>query len=103
MGPAVSGTLGEVAWTVMGMGAVGLTVTRVEAVVEPPGPLALIEYVVELVGARTVEPCAGTEPTVGEMLSWVALVELQIKVVELPMTMVDGFACSETVGAGGGG
>ena len=102
MGPILSATLGEVAWMVTAMGGVGLTVTTVEALAEPPGPLALIVYVVELVGWSTVEPCRGTEPTVGEMLSWVALVELQVKVVELPSTIVDGVAWRETVGRGGG-
>ncbi len=53
-----------------------------------------------------VEPSGETAPTSGEMLSCVALVEDQLRVVESPLLMVSGLACSVTVGraaAGGGG
>ncbi len=53
-----------------------------------------------------VEPWAVTAPTSGAMVSCVASVEVQLKVVESPLLMEVGLACNETVGfdgAGGGG
>jgi hypothetical protein len=55
-----------------------------------------------------VEPSGETAPTSGAMESCVALVEDQLKVVESPLLMEVGLACSVTVGragagAGGGG
>src|SRR5580658_5036658 len=63
-------------------------------------------YVVESDGVALVEPWAVTAPTSGEMVSCVASVEVQLRVVESPLLMEVGLACSETVGraaAGGGG
>lgn len=102
MDPAVTVALGELAWTVTDT-TNGLTVTAAEVVVEPPGPVAVIVYVVELVGFTTIEPCGPTEPTLGKMLRSVAFVEVHVRVDEPPAEMNAGFACSETVGRGGGG
>jgi hypothetical protein len=65
----------------------------------------LIVYVAELDGETLVEPSGETAPTSGEMLSCVALVDDQLRVVASPLLMVSGLACKVTVGraAGGGG
>src|SRR5262249_49942647 len=82
------------------------TVTRTVASAEPPGPLAVIVYVVESPGVTFVEPSGATAPTSGEIESCVAFVEDQLSVVASPLFSDVGFACSVTVGragAGGGG
>ena len=98
-------TVGEVASTVIVIttGVGWLTRMPALALAEPPGPLALMVYVVDVAGLTFAEPCAGTEPTSGEILSWVALVEVQVRVDVSPVLMEDGLACSVTVGGGGGG
>ena len=75
-----------------------LTVTRAVAFAEPPGPLAVIVYVVESEGVTLVEPSALTVPTSGAMVSCVAFVEVQLSVEESPLLMEPGSAESETVG-----
>jgi len=61
-----------------------LTVTRAVEFAEPPGPLAVIVYVVESAGVTFVEPSAVTVPTSGAMVSCVALVEVQLRVESRP-------------------
>jgi hypothetical protein len=73
-------------------------VTRAVAFAEPPGPLAVMVYVVEAEGVTFVEPSAVTVPTSGAMVSCVAFVEVQLSVDESPLSMEDGSAESVTVG-----
>ena len=54
--PGFTVRLGETAWTVTETVEPPFTVTAAEAFVAPPGPLAVIVYVVELAGCTTVEP-----------------------------------------------
>jgi hypothetical protein len=75
-----------------------LTVTRAVELAEPPGPLAVMVYVVESDGVTFVEPSAVTVPTSGAMVSCVALVEVQLSVEESPLLMEVGSAESVTVG-----
>ena len=98
-------TVGEVASTVIvtTTGVGWLTRMPALALAVPPGPLALMVYVVDVAGLTFAEPCEGTEPTSGEILSWVASVEVQVRVDMSPLLMEYGLACSVTVGGGGGG
>ena len=68
------------------------------AFAEPPGPLAVIVYVVESEGVTLVEPSALTVPTPGAMESCVPFVEVQLSVEDSPLLMEDGLAESVTVG-----
>jgi hypothetical protein len=88
-----------------GGGGGAFTDTLAVALAEPPGPVAVMVYVVESEGVTLVEPCAVTAPTSGAMESCVASVEFQLKVEVPPLSMVVGLACSVTVGvaAAGGG
>jgi len=65
-----------------GGGGGAVTVTRAVAVTLPPGPLAVRVYVVESLGVTDCDPDACTVPTLGAMLSSVALSELQLKVTD---------------------
>jgi len=85
---------------VTGGGAV--TVTRVSALVLPPGPDARAVYVVELDGATVRLPEASTVPRPLSIVTVVALVEFQDSVEDCPCSMVDGEAESLIVGAAGG-
>src|SRR5579859_589116 len=91
---------GACSCTTGGGGAV--TVTRTLESAEPPGPLAVIVYVVESAGETVVEPCALTAPTSGAMVSCVASVEVQLNVVDWPLLIDVGLAWIETVGFDGG-
>src|SRR5215813_15561410 len=79
------------------------TDTRTLASAEPPGPLAVIVYVVDSPGVTFVEPSGETAPTSGAIVSCVAFVEDQLKVVASPLFTEVGFACKVTVGRAGGG
>jgi hypothetical protein len=59
--------------------------------------------VVESDGVTFVEPSAVTAPTSGEMVTEVALLEVQLRVEESPLLMEPGLAWSETVGFAAGG
>src|SRR5262249_27889567 len=83
-------------------GGGALTVTRIVESAEPPGPVALIEYVVESDGVTLVEPSGATAPTSGEIANWVALVDDQFRVADSPLLIVVGLAVSVTVGRAGG-
>src|ERR1700678_2877225 len=83
-------------------GAAAPTVTRAVAVPLPPGPVAVIVYVVESVGFTGVEPCTATLPTPGSISASVASVEVHERVVESPLLMVEGDAESVTVGCAAG-
>jgi hypothetical protein len=89
------------------VGAAGaFTVSVALAFVEPPGPLAVISYVVVWVGLTFTLPFAASvpEPTDGLIVTEVAFVEVQVSVAPVPpAVMVDGFTARVTVGAGGGG
>jgi hypothetical protein len=78
-------------------------VTRVVAVAVPPGPVAVMVKVVELVGFTGVEPCTATLPTLGSMSASVASVEVHERVVESPLLIVEGDAESVTVGCAAAG
>src|ERR1700723_967784 len=86
-------------------GAAAPTVTRAVAVPLPPGPVAVIVYVVESVGFTGVEPCSATLPTPGSISASVASVDVQLSVTVSPLLTDVGEAFSETVGCAddGGG
>src|SRR5258705_13704028 len=87
-------------------GAGVLTVTRAVEVAEPPGPLAVMVYVVESSGVTLVEPSALTVPTSGAMGSCVGLGEVQLNVDASPLLTEVGSPESGTggwAGAGAGG
>src|SRR6267142_6076809 len=89
-----------------GGGGGAFTETVAVALAEPPGPVAVMVYVVESEGVTLVEPWAVTSPTSGAIESCVASVEFQLRVADSPLLMELGLACSVTVGraaAGGGG
>ena len=69
---------------------------------EPPGPVAVIVYVMESWGVKRCEPCAVTLPIPGERLSEVALVDDQVNVTDSPLWMEVGEACRFTIGCAGG-
>src|SRR5271156_4228166 len=79
-------------------GAAAPSVTRAVAVALPPGPVAVIVYVVESVGFTGVDPCSATLPTPGSMSASVASVEVQLSVTVSPLFTVVGVAFSVTVG-----
>src|SRR5580698_3514145 len=59
--------------------------------------------VVELVGFTGVEPCTATLPTPGSISASVASVEVHVRVVEPPLSIVAGDAESVTVGCAAAG
>src|SRR6202007_2874339 len=71
----------------------------------PPGPLAVMAYVVESAGVTVVEPCGVTAPTSGLMEALVASVVVQVSLADSPLLMVVRSAEMLTVGlaAAGGG
>src|SRR5690348_9245003 len=83
-------------------GGGAVTVTRTLESAEPPGPLAVIVYVVESAGETVVEPCAFTAPTSGATVSCVASVDVQLNVVDCPLLIDVGLAWIDTVGFAGG-
>src|SRR5213594_3879225 len=86
-----------------GAAAVGaLTVTRAVASCVPPAPLAVRRYVVESSGVTAFEPLVSTGP-MPSILTSVALVVCQVRVVDCPFCTESGFAEREAVGAGGAG
>jgi hypothetical protein len=70
---------------------------------EPPGPVAVIVYVVASCGLTVCVPCAVTAPIPGERVSDVALVDDHVNVDDCPRWMKSGEACMVTVGRAGGG
>src|SRR5579884_1822837 len=86
-----------------GGGGGASTVTRTLASAEPPGPLAVMVYVVESDGVTFVEPSGATAPTSGAIVSDVAFVEDQFSVAASPFLIEVGLACNVTVGRAGGG
>src|SRR5277367_170846 len=79
-------------------GAAAPTVTRAVAVPLPPGPVAVIVYVVDSVGFTGVDPCNATFPTPGSISASVASVEVQLSVTVSPLFTEAGEAFSVTVG-----
>jgi 2-keto-3-deoxy-galactonokinase len=88
-----------------GGGGVLVTVTVVEHVTEPPEPVAVPVYVVEVVGETEVLPEATgvTEPTLLSIEKEVALVVVHESDEDEPVWIVPGLADSVQVGAAGGG
>ena len=77
-----------------------LTSTVALAVVIPPGPVAVIVYVVVSDGVTVVEPLKATEPIPWSMEQVSASVALQVKTEEFPSCTMVGLALIDTVGAG---
>lgn len=78
----------------------GVTTIACWQVTEPPGPVAVSEYVLEDGGETVVEPFAVTEPIPWLMTIEVAFVVVHERTDEPPGAMVVGFALSVQVGAG---
>src|ERR1700730_326199 len=78
--------------------AADVTVTRTFAFAVPPGPVAVITYVVELAGCTGVLPSGATLPTSGWISRSVAFVDVQESVTVSPAFTVVGDALSVTVG-----
>src|SRR5579862_8407845 len=75
-----------------------VTVTRAVAVAVPPGPFAVATYVVDSVGVTGVEPSTATLPTLGSMLTSVALVDDHVRLTLAPGLTVEGDAFNVIVG-----
>src|SRR5258708_16918606 len=84
-----------------GGGAATVMLTLASAL--PPGPVAVIVYVVDESGVTLVEPSGATVPTPGVRFNCVAFVEDQVKVAESPLFKLVEEADSVTVGLAGGG
>jgi hypothetical protein len=73
---------------IVGAGAGGgggaVTVTRALASAVPPGPVAVIVYVVDSVGETPTVPSGATVPTPESIVSAVAFVEDQVSVEDCP-------------------
>jgi len=74
------------------------TVTVMLSEAEPPGPVALMEYVVVTVGLTARDPLRATVPMPWSMLTDVTFVEVQLNVLELPWRIGFGDALMSTVG-----
>ena len=81
-----------------------VTVAPLAGVV-PPGPVQVrLNVMVEVSGAVTCEPLAGSAPLQPpEAVQAAALVEDQVRVLVAPLVMRAGEAVSVTVGGAGGG
>jgi hypothetical protein len=87
-----------------GFGGGGVfTVTVVDAVREPPFPVALIEYVVVLPGQTSFDPLGSTFPTPWSIEAKSAPVDDQLNDVHWPLSTEPGLAEIETDGTGAGG
>ncbi len=76
---------------------------RTLASVVPPGPVAVIVYVVDAVKVTFVEPSGATLPTPGDKFNSVAFVDDQFRLTASPdLTNVED-ALSVTVGRAGAG
>jgi hypothetical protein len=80
-----------------------VTVTVAERLRDPPGPVQLRLYWVVLVGDTCSEPLVGLVPVKVPPLALqvVALVALQVSVLDCPEVITAGLGVSETVGVGG--
>jgi hypothetical protein len=91
--------MGDVAERVR-VGAAALTVIVADEEAEPPGPVQVRVYMVVLVGETDSVPLVVLLPLQPlEAVQEVALAELQVKVDELPLVIVEGLAERLTVGA----
>ena len=79
-----------------------VTVTESEQCTVPPGPVAVIVYVVSDIGVTDFEPPATgvTAPILLSIDAPVAFVVVQVSVEEPPFVTECGFAVSVQVGAG---
>jgi len=79
----------------------GLTVTVTVALADPPGPEAVIVYVVVVAGVTLTDPLAGCAPTPLSMVTLVAFAVVQLNVELLPAGTLPGVAVKLlTVGNG---
>src|SRR5208282_2982568 len=78
----------------------GLTVTRTLVAASPPGPLAVIEYVVDCCGCTVLVPSGATFSPASTTV--VAFVDDQESCDDCPCSINVGEACSVTVGRGAG-
>jgi hypothetical protein len=76
---------------------------RVSAFAVPPGPVALAVYVTEFEGVTLRLPEGSTEPIPPSIVTPVALLLLHESSAAWPLSIVEGEAVREIVGAGGGG
>ena len=77
--------------------------TVVLAKAEPPGPVAVIVYVVVSAGKTPIDPLGSTLPTPGSMSQESAPVEFQERVVDAPGWIVSGSAATERLGGSASG
>ena len=77
---------------------IGGTVTVVDAVAVPPGPVAVNVYFVVFVGLTTLVPEGETAPMPWSIETVVAFVVVQVRVEVCPAVMVEGEAESFAVG-----
>jgi hypothetical protein len=89
--------LGWALKVIVGLGPEVVTFTTVEVALVPPGPAAVAVYVVVAVGVAFTEPVAGKLPR-PLMVTEVALLAFQVRVVDVPLSTVLG--CAAIVIAG---
>src|SRR6202035_5302441 len=89
--------LGWALKVIVGLGPEVVTFTTVEVALVPPGPAAVAVYVVVAVGVAFTEPVAGKLPR-PLMVTEVALLAFQVRVVDVPLSTV--FGCAAIVIAG---
>jgi hypothetical protein len=80
-----------------------VTDTLVDAVADPPAPVAAILYCVVLDGHTCCVPLGATLPSPGSMDAPVAFSDDHLSVVHCPRWTDAGSAVMRAVGAGGGG
>jgi len=83
-----------------GLGVTAFTLTVAVLLVVPPAPVAVIVYVVVLVGETDFVPDNDVLPILGEKDTEVALLLDQVKVEKLPEVIMVGLALKLAVGAG---
>ena len=80
-----------------------VTVTLASATALPPGPVALAMYVADDIGRTVRVPEGSTVPRPLSIVTPVAFDELHVRIVDWPLSIADGDALREMVGAGAGG
>jgi hypothetical protein len=95
---------GSAVTTAVGAGvATGWTTTVNEAVALPPGPVAVMVYVVVAAGVTVTEPLVVAIAPIGLIVTAVAFVEVKFSTLDWPTTMLTGSAVRLAVGARGAG
>src|SRR6266496_251976 len=82
-------------FAVMELAVEGFTVTVIEALAVPPGPVAVSTYAVVVAGAITIDPFAGCDAGIPLMETDVAFAVTQLSLVLCPAMIVDGVAVNE--------